>query len=90
MPNKKMKELKVHHTSDLQSFSYNSQENLERSSAGTLPVGRISYRGDLAYLARGTALEVEFYICYISSMPFQLFSGLVCTLADTLSTFTRV
>ncbi len=54
-----MKELKVHYTSDLVPFSYNSQENLERSEAEVLPVGKIlSSHADLAFMARGTSLEV--------------------------------
>ena len=52
-----MRELKVHQTSDLLPFSYNTQENLERSDAGTF-VGSIGSSGELAYLARGGAIEV--------------------------------
>ena len=52
-----MKELKVHQTSDLLAFSYNTQENLERSESGTL-VGRVGTNGELAYLARGKAIEI--------------------------------
>lgn len=52
-----MKELKVHQTSDLLAFSYNTQENLERSDVGTL-VGCIGANGELAYLARGKSIEV--------------------------------
>lgn len=52
-----MKELKVNQISDLLAFSYNTQENLERSDVGAL-VGSIGTNGELAYLARGTAIEV--------------------------------
>ena len=52
-----MRKLGVNRTSDLQPFPYNTQENLERSDTGSL-VGRISCDGDLAYLARGTCLEI--------------------------------
>ena len=52
-----MKELKVHQTSDLVTFSYYAQENLERSDAGAL-VGSVGSNGELAYLAHGAALEV--------------------------------
>ncbi len=55
----KMKELKVHSTSALLPFSYNSQENLERSDTGLLPVGKIfPNHADLALMAKGTAIEV--------------------------------
>eukprot|EP00794_Sanderia_malayensis_P014974 gene14974-16517_t len=54
-----MKELKVHYTSELLPFSYNSQENLERSESGQLPVGQIlTNHAGLAVIARGTSLEV--------------------------------
>ena len=52
-----MRELKVHQTSGLLAFPYNTQENLERSDAGPL-VGSVSSTGELAYLARGKAIEV--------------------------------
>ncbi|XP_065060865.1 protein ELYS-like isoform X2 [Rhopilema esculentum] len=52
-----MRKLGVNRTSDLQPFPYNTQENLERSDTGSL-VGSISCDGDLAYLARGTCLEI--------------------------------